>query len=445
MLSGIIKGFVKKLPFRGSREISRQLAIFEGCTARTVLNLTSGAFMAGYLKFMGANDDIIAKILALPVLASMVQFISPVFIERLNWKKKMITIGCTIHRLLLSLMVVIPFLSDNVHFMLWTCGGIYFVSYITVAFVNPAVSNMYISFIPSNMRGRYFGTRESFILVFSTIITLFMGKILDICKDVGNEHKGYIFLFITVFAILILNTLSFVLMREVRIKPGMGKYRIRDVFIVPLKDKSFRKMILLFFIWSFGLHFGSPFFSVYMVSQLQLSYTFITVNSMIMSLFYLLFSRMWGRYADKSGWTSAVMYSIGILGIVHFLWLFVFKGSSIYVIIPLLNALSGIAWSGINISLFNIQFEFSPIEGRTLYIGFNTALSGIIGYCASFLSSLFVGLFEGFRINLAGIPIGIIQLVFSISGIIIIVAAFYLYYIAKMKNHHQLVKTGGRT
>jgi hypothetical protein len=426
--------FMTRLFSRSSREISRKMAIYEGWTARTIFNLTSGAFMAGYLKYMGSDDNISGKILALPILAAMIQFISPIIIERLNWKKNLVTIGCTIHRLMLALMVFIPLLPVTAGAKLWICGGIYFVSYLMVAFVTPAVSNMYISFVPGNIRGSYFGSRESSILIFSTIVTIAMGKILDIFEDAGSTYNGYIVLFAGVFISTVLNNLSFFFMREVRIKPCETKFRVRDVFIVPLKDKVFRKMITLFFLWNAGLQIGAPFFGIYMVSHLELSYTFITASSMVMSIFYLIFSKIWGRFADKSGWTPAVMYSVGVLGIVHLLWLFVFPSNVMFVLVPVLHAMGGIAWSGINISLFNIQFDYTPSEGRTLYLGFNAAFSGIVGYGAALLSSGIVGKLNGWIVHIVGIPVGIIQIVLSMSGAVILLASLYVLRIYRQRN-----------
>lgn len=411
---------------QSSREISRKMAIFEGCTARAVFNLSSGAFIAGFMKYLGASDSVSGKILALPVLAATIQFISPVFIESMDWKKKMVTIGAAMHRLLLVLMVIIPILPVSSNVKIWTAGGIYFISFLTVAFISPAISNMYASFVPMNMRGSYFGSRERDLLIYSTIITLIMGKVLDIFKNSGNLYTGYIILFAVILANTILNNMSFLAMREIRIKPNKSKFKIKDVFLIPIKDKVFRKVIFLFFMWSIGLQFGASYFSIYMVSKLQLSYTFITSCSLILAVFYAIFARIWGRVGDRVGWASVTIRTMTLLGATHLSWFFVFDNWHIYLLIPFLFALAGIAWGGINIALFNIQFDYTPKEGRTLYLGFNAAFSGIVGYGAALMASEFVGALGKWNVNILGLPIGIIQIILASSGVMLLMTSLFI-------------------
>lgn len=171
-----------------------------------------------------------------------------------------------------------------------------------------------------------------------------------------------------------------------------------------------------------------------MVTSLELSYTFITVCSMIHAILYIIFSRIWGRIADSSGWTLTAMYSIGVLGISHIMWVFAFPGSISLILIPLGHVLGGIAWSGINISLFNIPFDYIPSEGRTLYLGFNAAFSGIVGYGAALVSSTFVGVLDGWAVYIVGMPVSIIQLIFLSSGVIILLASFYVRWMYKWRS-----------
>ncbi|WP_252891291.1 hypothetical protein [Thermoclostridium stercorarium] len=67
-------------------ERSRLMAIIEGISARIIFGLTTGAFLTGYLKFLGADDDLCGLIAAIPGLASVIQFFSPMLLEKLSRK-----------------------------------------------------------------------------------------------------------------------------------------------------------------------------------------------------------------------------------------------------------------------------------------------------------------------------------------------------------------------
>ena len=110
--------------------------------------------------------------------------------------------GAAIHRLLLSSILVIIFIPVRSEVKLWLTAIIYFVSHLAVSFITPAVSNMYVSFVPQSIRGKYFGLRESLLLLFATIVTFIVGKVMDNHTAAGNEAMGYIIVYIVIFILL---------------------------------------------------------------------------------------------------------------------------------------------------------------------------------------------------------------------------------------------------
>ena len=76
--------------------------------------------------------------------------------------------------------------------------------------------------------------------------------------------------------------------------------------------------------------------------------------------------------------------------------------------------------AGINISLYNIPYEYTPDESRTVYLGFNAALSGLVGFAASMVASYMVGLMSDYKGNFIGLTVTQFQLIFLISGLLII-------------------------
>ena len=90
-------------------DTSRNLSILEGSTARTIFTLTGGAFLVGFAKYLGANDQIAGIVAAVPVLAGIIMAFSPILFERLENRKSIICLFCFIGRLMLGTMILIPF------------------------------------------------------------------------------------------------------------------------------------------------------------------------------------------------------------------------------------------------------------------------------------------------------------------------------------------------
>lgn len=408
-------------------ERNRLLVIFEGASARTIFNLTTGAFLVGLLKYMGASDTFCGYVIAIPVFAAIIQVVSPIILESLQFRKTIIIIGAMIHRLLLSALIFVPFLPLPSEVKLIIAAIVLFISNLAVSFVNPAVSNMYVSFVPQNIRGKYFGTRESYLLLAATLVTLVLGKILDIFADAGNEGTGYIIVYSCIFLFTILNFSSYVLMKEVPLVHTTERIKLSEIFTLPLKNKKFTRYFIMLIIWNFAIQIASAYFSVYLKSDLSMSYTVITSLSFVNAVIYILAARIWGKFADKSGWSKTTMITIGILSLCHLTWFFASEGSPILMLFLIISHITGgIAWSGINVALFNLQFDFTPDEKRTVYIGFSAAISGFIGYISAIFGAQLVGLFGKKPIFIFGTPYDIKQVLFLASSILLVLCAVYI-------------------
>jgi Na+/melibiose symporter-like transporter len=408
-------------------EKSRLMAILEGVSARIIFGFTTGAFLTGFLKYIGADDKLCGQIAAIPVLAGIIQFVSPLLLEKIHRRKPLITWFNALHRLLLVLLVFVPLLPVSMNSRLLIVAGLYFVSYLMVNMVAPATTTMIISLVPQGMRGRYFGNREIFMIFISSILNIVMGRVLDLFEMQNKVYEGYIVMYGVALLAMLLNLFSYLKMKEPPHVASQWDISFKELFTVPLKEKSFRKIVILFFIWGISTNFSAPFLSVYMVSQLHLSYTFITLCGLVNSLVYVLTVRLWGKTADKKSFTYIAMISLILLGFSRLGWFLVAKESYLmHSGLILLHVIGGLSWAGVNISLLNIPYENTPDEARTVYLGFNAALSGLVGFMSSMFASWMVGKMENYRGLLLGMEITQFQMIFLISGMLMVVAGLYI-------------------
>lgn len=91
--------------------------------------------------------------------------------------------------------------------------------------------------------------------------------------------------------------------------------------------------------------------------------------------------------------------------------------------VPLLNLISGVAWAGVGISLFNIQFLFFKDDIRTISLGVNAAVGGLVSIAAVKIGGSIVNLPEA-GLHLAGVSISNMQLTFILSGVLLVAVPF---------------------
>ena len=131
---------------------------------------------------------------------------------------------------------------------------------------------------------------------------------------------------------------------------------------------------------------------------------------------------MWAKAADSYSWRLVTLGSIFMLGVAYIGWGLLTKENCIYWL-PVVQAVSGVAWGGINIATFRMQFAFAPLEHRVSYVSFCSTMVGFVGFFSSMLGSTFVALAKDIRI--LNIPVDNIQMVFILSAFGIIASALY--------------------
>jgi Na+/melibiose symporter-like transporter len=406
-------------------EKSRKYFLYEGCTAVGIFSLTSGAFLAGFAKYLGATDEFNGLIGAIPAVAGIVQIFSSLIFEKMEHRKLLISFLCVVYRLLLGFMLLIPIFIHGTSGRLFALALTYSLAYGFAAFITPAASSWIVDLTPENRRGNYFALKDAYSLAFVTVITLIMGKVLDIYRKANNEYGGFIVLGFVVMILACANFSFLSVVKEPTQNRKKSNINLKTVLTMALNNKGFRKVIILSVLWNIALQIGGPFFAVYQVTGLKLSYSYIMIMGVISSLVRVFIAKTWGSLADKKSWFFTTKSSAAILGIVHIIWTFVDVNTA-FILVPLLSIAGGLAWSGLAISMFNIQFVYAPQEGRTAYLGTSAALGGVAGFISTFIGSRVVSYLKGFSFKLFGINIGNMQVVFLLSGILILITALYV-------------------
>jgi len=271
------------------------------------------------------------------------------------------------------------------------------------------------------MRGNYLGKKDSFAFAFSTVLSLIMGWVMDWFRRGDMEQTGFLLVGTVVFFIACTNFWCLSSIGEP--ESTAHRQKLKSAVHEPLADREYRKVMYVYMFWNLALQIAGPFFSVYMVTGLNLNYTYITFLGLISSVVRVISAWLWGRLADATSWLLAARLSMGLLGLVHGSWLFM-TPETCYALQPVLQALSGAAWGGIAISVFNLQYHYAPTEKRMLYVSANSSYAGLCGFLSTILGAVLLKIFPSLEIG--GFQVGGMQLLFLLSGILILGCVLYM-------------------
>lgn len=419
------KGYKSNADKTDSMYRSRKYFILEGVTGIGQFSLTSGAFLAGFIHLLKGSDQINGMVAVIPAVVGILQIFSSLIYERLESRKRTIIRMAIVLRLLLALVYFVPMLLMPLGVGLEAFIICYILAYSINALNAPAIVNWIVDLTPLSIRGQYLAYRDKISLLVTAVLTIVLGKALDYFKSLGNQMIGFALVGVIILVFSILNIYSLMHIHELNGTYEKKEYKLKEVLTTPIKNTSFRKIIILFIIWNFALQIGGPYIAIYMVTKLNLQYTYMMTLSVIATVVRVAVANMWGRIADKKSWFLSTECSVAILAIVHFSWGFV-NTSNYIILAPLLHILSGIGWGGAGISLFNIQFLFAKREGRTMYIGLNAAIGGIFSFIAVWIGGRLIRLLEGAELSIMNIQINSMQITFFISGLLLMLCPIFV-------------------
>jgi MFS family permease len=358
-------------PYRRSQD----LFILEGAVANVMGVLTGGIFLVGYASWLGASDYIAGILLSLPLFTNFLQLLSALIYEKMERRKKFMITLIVMYRALICGIIFIPLILPK---PLWIYGLMVMVTlgYGCMSIFSPGTSNWVVSVVPQRIRGRYFARRESVFQTTGMLASLIMGWIVDM---LGKDYVAFAIVFGTALLFAALDVYFLTKIEEPPVQiHHKQRLKFSQLFVIPLQNKVYIRFVLYWMIWNFGLWMALPFFSVYMVNDLKLSYIFMTIQNTIQVITLVVAVRWWGRYGDTHSWDRALKLSCLVLCGAFALWILVTPGT-VFLLIPL-GVLSGIAFGGMNMSAFNAVFQLSPEKGRTVYLGFQAAFTGLAGF-----------------------------------------------------------------
>ncbi|MBW4693155.1 MAG: MFS transporter [Lyngbya sp. HA4199-MV5] len=147
-----------------------------------------------------------------------------------------------------------------------------------------------------------------------------------------------------------------------------------------LKDKNFLFFLLYFSLWMFAVNLSSPFFNLYMLDDLAIDVSWVTLYNSLQAGTMMLMLVVWGRVVDRIG-NRTILMTVGILvALTPLLWVGIGANSlSVWLWLPLLHILSGATWAAIDLGNNNLQLGVAPVQHQATYFAIAAAVAGISG------------------------------------------------------------------
>lgn len=362
---------------------SLRASTLDGIFATVFSNIAGGVLLSNFLVELHASPIEIGLSASIPMMANLIQPIGAWLGDRMssrhNYCLAIYTPSRLIWLLLLGGIALFHWGKIAEHQMVvWTLA-IVFSTHLLGALGSASWLSWLAALVPRRLRGRYFSIRNGAANLTCLISVPLAGVLVS--KFGGGSILGYgiVLLFGIVMGLVSLGFQWFMADVNPQEQQAAAPSEVIPLFTV-LKDANFVRFLIYFSIWMFAVNLSAPFFNLYLLDDLGLDVSWVTIYSSLSSAANLLMLVFWGKLADRFG-NRFLLLTVGILvAMTPFFWLGTGTDSlSVWFWLPLLHILAGGTWAAIDLCNNNIQLGIAPQQNQSSYFAIAAAIAGVSG------------------------------------------------------------------
>jgi len=409
---------------------SRRCIMVSNCSTNVVANLIGGNFLTGFLLLLNADDAFMGLVTMAAFAGNMLQILSPLLLERFPSRKKiLIAARCVIYALNVVFIGVIPFFDFSDEIKLTMIIVIILLVNIISALTAPGFSVWHIKNIPENTRANYFSFFSVIngIIVYSIILA--GSSIVDYFKTSGRELQGLLILRIVALLFCAVDIVFLFRIKEHPNETNEEPLNIKNVFIAPFKCKKYFVTVLIACMWAFTANMPGSYYSVYLLKDVKVQYSYIYMVNMLNIPLLLLFTPLWKKRIQKTSWFKTLYFSMGMY-LLHYIGLSFVTSNTLFLYVIFTIYAFAVA-PGINIVFSNIPYINLPEKNQTNFIGFYSAMNNFAALLGATVGREFITHTESLKITLLGIQMQNKQYMLIFTSMMMLIATILIYFLQK--------------
>lgn len=346
-------------------------------TNNIIANWVGGNFFTGIMLLLNADDAFIGLMSIFVFSANLLQILSSMLLERFKSRKKLLIIVRLIVQFINIVFIgVIPLFPINDQAKLVILGASVLILNVLSALISPGFSVWHIQLIPQHVRVKYFSFLSMTNGIIVAVFNLIGSAIVDHFGSLGLEVWGFAVMRIIAFGVLIYDLFLLSRMKEEPYPLSEKRTTLADLLIKPFKETRYLRVVAFAFTWCLIANIPGSYYSVYLLRNLEVSYSFITIINMLNVPILVLLTPVWSRILHRFSWLKTCNIAI-LLYAVHYLLLgFIDKGNVMW-LYPTTLIYAFILAVGINLSFTNVPYLNIPEKNQTIFISFYTTMNNL--------------------------------------------------------------------
>ena len=384
---------------------AQDLILKNGLAVQGMVTFTTGIFLVDFSLLLGASNTFIGLLSAVRLFSQVLQVPSVYLVEKIRVRRAISVYAGVISRATLIIMAVIPF------FFSLKTGLIVLLFALTVKAVFAAIvgcswNSWMRDLVPIKELGAFFGRRLFMTTLFGMILGLLSGLYIDWWKGAypGRELQGYSLLFLIGFACGMWGIFHMAKTPEPTMHEPESHTPILELLKRPFREENFRYLLIFSLVWNFAINLTAPFFTVYLIKQLNYDLFTVVGLGVLSQIVNLLFFRIWGRFADQFSNKAVLAISGSLYNLTILAWVFTTlpeKHPFTFPLVIIIHTLLGVSLAGVTLASGNISLKLSPKGESTSYLAAVQFINSIAAGTAPLLGGWLADRFDTHMINLS--------------------------------------------
>ncbi|HPU85211.1 MAG TPA: MFS transporter [Candidatus Latescibacteria bacterium] len=320
----------------------------------------SSAIFAGYVLHLGVDKAAIGLILSLVQATGLLQLVSFRLSDRVHPRALVLGLG-SLEVLFGVSVITIPFWVPR-GWEFYAVVGLLGIAWTLANTYAPTFNAWFASIVPSDMRGRYISRRTFVQYGVGIAVSLLAGKFIDLVpgmKGFGILYSVALVSGLLAFSVLYRTPLPVLGQSEEDSARGESHWRR---MLAPLRHREFRSFVTFHVVWTLIAAMPGPYYTVFMIDSLKLSYSTIAVFTSTQMVIMGLGFRFWGSVVDRFGGKPMVQLLFIPAAAMPALWAFATPG--MYYTVPVAMFFGGLFWAGLSISTSIMLYAIIPQNGQ---------------------------------------------------------------------------------
>lgn len=341
--------------------------------AYSVMTGGGETYFSAFAVFLHATTSQVALLASLPpLLGSFAQLFSAWWGRRTGLRKTLVLRAVYLQVAAWPLLMLLPLVFPE-HAAALLIGAVV-LYYAAGHLAIPPWSSMIGDLVPEATRGSFFARRTRLATIMSLLALILAGLVLNYCDASGMTMTGYLAIFGLAATARLVSAYHLHRMYDPPVRAHGGSLSpFSPGFRQRLRHSPFIRFSVFFAVMQFSVTIASPFFTLYMLRDLQYSYLMFMANTATSVLLQFLTLNVWGRISDRFG-NRLILAGTGlIIPFLPMLWLV----STDFWYLIAVQSLAGVMWAGFSLSTGNFVYDLVPAPKRATYVAYHNVLMSI--------------------------------------------------------------------